>query len=703
MDKKLERAKRCFEQAKDDNSEQHSRMLEDMEFSNPANPQQWDIQTISERKLARRPYFTFDYTNQYIMQVVNDQRMNKPGVKVIPVGSDGDMKVAKVLEGLFRHIEYASRAGITYDTAIEQAARTGMGWIRVVTEVVDPETNEQEIRIKRVLDPRAVMINGSEPDGSDATEGHVETVMTSADFKRQYPNAKKNKDDKSGWYSGDEVRVCEFFEVVITKKNRIIIETQEGRTTLGEDEYWEMVKTIGFQPKVVGNYMAEVKTVEWMKYCGEDILEESTFPSPYIPLIPVLGYEIWIEAQRYVCGMPRRMRDAQMAINVAKTAEAEMIMKSPKQPWIVSAPSVANYKQFWENADGNAPYLPWDPYDSELRQQPKPERLAPAQPSAGYLQMVQAGKEDLEASIGMYRANLGMSSNETSGKAINARQRQGSIANYHYVDNMARSIEHMGRVILSMIPVVYDTKRVIQTLGEDGSPDTMTLDPEQLDPALVKASQTVAINPNIGRYDVQVKVGPGYATLRQESAEMLTQVMQNPAMAPIVGPIWAKMQDWPEADKIYRMLLSVAPPQVQEAAAEEGDDQIPPQIAMKFKQMQQQGQQAEQVIQQLMQKLQEAEQGHQASMAEAQQKIQAENERHSMTIKANAATDMAKIESANQKTDSDNQTKLIVEQMRTENSKAIADLTQVVNLLIAHIQPPPELANEVSEDLTEED
>jgi hypothetical protein len=104
-----------------------------------------------------------------------------------------------------------------------------------------------------------------------------------------------------------------------------------------------------------------------------------------------------------------------------------------------------------------------------------------------------------------------------------------------------------------------------------------------------------------------------------------------------------------------------------------------------------------------MQKLQEAEQGHQASMAEAQQKIQAENERHSMTIKANAATDMAKIESANQKTDSDNQTKLIVEKMRTENSKAIADLTQVVNLLIAHIQPPPELANEVSEDLTEED
>lgn len=682
MTDKLQTAKDSFEEAKAFYAEQHEQIREDLEFSNPANPKQWHDDAIRDRRSSGRPHLTFDYTNQYIMQVVNDQRMNKPGLNAIPVGSGSDIEVAHALEGLFRHIEYASRAGIAYDTSIENAARVGLGWLRVVPEVVDYETNEQEIRIKRVHDSTSVMLDpgSTEPDGCDAMCGHVEAAIGKKQFKSLYPKSKIYDDKTDGWYGKDDLRVCEYFEVALKKQNRLIIEGPEReRMTLSESEYWQMVKVVGFQPQVLGQYMAEVRTVEWLKYYGEEILEETIFPADYIPLIPTMGYEVWIDGKRYLCGLTRRMMDGQRAYNVARTAETELVMMSPKQPFLAVADAIEPFKNQWASANTSSQaYLPWKAYDDEQRPLPMPQRQMPAQVSPGYLQLSQASLGDIEASVGMYRANLGQASNETSGKAINARQRQGSIANYHYVDNQSRSIEHVGRIIMTMIPKIYDVRRMVQIMGEDGEAKSITIDPEMTQAVQKRGAEIIAINPNIGRYDVRVKVGPGYATMRQEASEMLGQIMQgNPAFAAVVGPIWARMQDWPEADKMARMLMAMAPPQVQ-AAAEDGEEQeLPPQVTAKLQQQEQQLQQAMQMVQQLQGALQEAEAKTQAEQQQLVMHIQADQVANQQQIDADLMLERMKSETQLAVTEANNQNKLEIEELKAK-----------LQMLIQSMQPP---------------
>lgn len=596
---------------KDDESywaKQFEDMRSDLRFSNPACPEQWDENVRRARESSidgARPCLTFDQTNQYIAQVVNDSRQNKPAIKVMP-SERGDIAVANTIEGVVRHIEYQSRASICYDTAQEHAARVGLGWMRVLPVVVNPKLNQQEIRIQRVHDPLSVMLDpdSTEPDGSDSTRGWVTSTMSKKAFEKRYPGAAAsswNGQTVSGWFQNDALRIAERFSVITKKSNCLIVEGPEGRMELSEDEYWRLAQTTGFQPPVVGSYEAEKRSVRWLTMSGTEVLEETDFPSQWIPLIPVLGYELWVDGKRYLCGMVRRMRDAQQAYNYERSAYIESVALQPKAPWIAAAEAIEGYEDVWAQANtSNKSYLPWNAYaedgDTQL---PMPTRNAPPAIAAAFIQGGQMALSDIQASIGMYRANLGAPSNETSGKAINARKIEGDTANFHYIDNLSRSMEHLGRIIVNMIPSIYDTRRQARIMGEDGSSDAVVIDPEQ--PEAVKKDQNgkvAVINPNVGEYDVRVKVGPSFTSLREQSSEALAQLLQRaPQMIPVLGPEWVKNQDWPNAEKVAKLLLAMAPPQVQ--AVENDKSDIPPEVMAKMQGMQQELQQCQEMLQKL--------------------------------------------------------------------------------------------------------
>src|SRR5688500_6818393 len=104
----------------------------------------------------------------------------------------------------------------------------------------------------------------------------------------------------------------------------------------------------------------------------------------------------------------------------------------------------------------------------------------------------------MKSFIGIYDASLGARSNETSGRAIMARQREGDVSTFHFIDNLSRAIRHGGRILLDLIPTVYTTERMIRILGEDLTPKTVKVaptgqpvteqpgepDPEELEAAL---------------------------------------------------------------------------------------------------------------------------------------------------------------------------------------------------------------------------
>jgi len=591
-----------YEDAQEAVRDQHKRMQEDLRFSNPSDPQQWDDDALKLRQ--NRVCLTLDRTNQYIVQVVNDARKNKPGISTLPVDSGADIEVAKRLDGIIRHIEYRSRAAIAYDTAVEHAARCGRGWLRVVPEIVRSETNHQEVTIKRVHDPLSIVLDpdSTEPDGCDAMYAFAETVLSKRAFKARFPKATaaswESADGK--WIMDDAVRICEYQHVVETERPMMVVESPEGgQFELNEEDYWSLAKQIGYQPKVVQNFRAKDRSVKWCHLSGAEVLEETDFPSKWLGFIPVIGFELWVDGKRYLCGLTRRMMDAQRAYNYERSALVEAVAMQPKAPILTPVESVEGHEKHWNALNTGSPaYLPYNHMDGEGQPLPMPQRMAPPTFPAAFAQGGQIALGDLEASIGMNQASLGNPSNATSGRQERERKEQGATATYHFSDNLSRSIEHLGRIVVDMIPRLYDTKRQARILGIEGENDAIEVDPQG--PAVRKqGNKIVAINPGVGAYDVRVVSGPNYVTQRQEAAEGIAQVLQAaPQFAPVLAPVLMKLRDWPDAEKTARMLLAMAPPEVQRIVNEDnGDGQpIPPQVQAQLQQMQQQMQQMEAML-----------------------------------------------------------------------------------------------------------
>ena len=693
----LQRGKERYRDAADAFRETRAQMLEDLKFSNPAKPEQWPADALSARE--GRPCLTFDQTNQYIAQVVNDSRQNKPSIYCLPSDARGSVKVAQALEGLVRNTEYVSRASIAYDTAQEHAARIGLGWLRVVPKVIDDESNQQEPRILRVADPLSVLLDcdSTEPDGSDATDAFVESVMSVKAFKRQWPKAAtqswETSDANSGWFTSETVRVCEHFYAEETETSRIMVKNPDGSMmTLTEDEYWQLAAQIGFKPEVAGNFKSKQRSVKWAKMTGSEVLEETDFPSEYIPVVPVLGYELWIEGKRSLCGMVRRMRDSQQAYNYERSSDIEIKALQPKSPFIGSVRAIEGYENEWAAANtSNQAMLPYNDVDDAGNPLQRPERSQPPMMSQAYAQGGMQAINDLQASIGMYKSNLGAPSNAISGRAKIQDRREGDTANFHYSDNLSRAIEQLGRVVVDMTIRLTDTKRAARILNMDGTNDTIVIDPHQEQPHKMVDGQT-SINLTSGKYGVRVKTGPAYSTLREEAAENLTNIVaSNPQMMSILGPMWAKMQDWPEADKISRMLMSIAPPEVQAAADDkEIEQQLPPAIKGQMQQMQQ-------TIQQLSQALENAH--AEVETKESESAIQAGElkikQQEADTRQFDAETKRLQlISNVPANPDAIDQTQVVVETIKSESAEKLAIIEATAAVQVAELSKPDPEPNE---------
>lgn len=582
-----------------------TRALEDLNFSNPANPKQWPDDVINSRGKSR-PALVFDQTNQYIGQVVNDARQNKPGIDVLPGDSKASNEAAEVYGGIIRQIEYASRAQIAYDTAIEYAARIGMGFLLVVPEMVNAQHNDHDIRIKAIHDPLAVTFDPDsvEPDGQDADCGWLETQMSEAAFKRRWTKAKPMNNAGSRFYDGNSVTVCQYFERTYSKSNRIITTTGQE---YGEDDFHEARKT---KPGIEfhANYTQNTPKVVWSWWNGEEVLEETDYPAPYIGIVPVYGNVVWVDGKRQVCGMTRRMMDSCRAYNYARSAEIEAVALMPKAPWIAPARAIAAYKPRWEASNReNAAVLPYDDIDENGPIQ-KPERQDPPQMGQAFPLLSQQALQDVQASVGMYKANLGQNSNAKSGIAIRKLQTEGDTATFHYIDNLSRSIEQLGRICVALIPTYYDRKRVARILQVDGKPKPVQINPEM--ETAHADGDILSVNPAIGAYDVRVKTGPSYTSMRQEMADRLVQMGQsNPPLAAALSPLVLQMADMPGAEKAIKVAMALLPPEVQKAYDDDnnGQPQIPPQVQQQLQGMQQHIQMQEQALQEASARVKELE------------------------------------------------------------------------------------------------
>src|SRR3990167_6358446 len=146
----LEDAREALKVCVDNEAPERQKMEDDLRF---CTLDQWDATIRAARESdpnGARPCLTIDKINQYIVQVVNDMRQNRPAVRARPVDEQADVETAKIFQGLIRHIEDSSDASVAYETAGESAVKIGMGYFRILTRKIGPDTDEQEIYVVRI-------------------------------------------------------------------------------------------------------------------------------------------------------------------------------------------------------------------------------------------------------------------------------------------------------------------------------------------------------------------------------------------------------------------------------------------------------------------------------------------------------------------------------------------------------------------------
>lgn len=568
---------------------------------------QWSEEERRLREEDGRPCLTINRLPQQIRQVTGDLRLNRPAIKVSPVGGGGDVETAKLYAGLIRNIEARSKLTRPYVTAGIQAAQCGIGNFRVFTDYAHSETFEQDIFLEPIYNPFAVIWDPMSRNAtrSDARFCFVVEELDLEEFQAAYPKAKVASFEEGDtdtlakdWYGENVVRVAEYWYKKPVKKTLALM--PDGVIVSLDD-------LDDFEREEADLFAVETREIEThevysCKLSGLEVIEEpSKWLTPDIPIIAVTGEEIIDDEGAYRSSVIRHAKDPQRMYNYWNSAQAEFVALQPKQPYIATADQVAPFARDWKEANrSNKPVLLYKPDGAA----PPPQRQQPAMASPGMIQAMMQAADDIKATTGIYDAALGNRSNETSGVAIRQRQAEADVSTFFIADNLALAVQQCGRILVDLIPRIYDTERQLRIQHEDGSEESVTVNQvnnAEDGPELLK-------NLSVGKYDVDVDTGPSFSTQRQQSAESLIEFARvAPEARPLVLDLIAKNMDWPGAEEIADRLRKALPP----GMAESDEDEMTPEAAQRA---QQANAQAEMQAQKAMLELQKL----QAEVAKAQ-------------------------------------------------------------------------------------
>ena len=572
-----------------------SEALEDLKF---AAGDQWPTEIQNSRNLEARPCLTINKIDPYIRQVTNQQRQARPRIKVHGTNTSSNEKLAEILTGVIRHIEVNSDADQAYDTAFDYSVRMGWGYFRVVTNYIRDDSFDQEIYIRPIDNPFTVYFdpNSILPDGSDADRCLITTVIEKKIFQEMYPNAELGSftyrgtgDDSAEWIMKDDIRIAEYFYT--ERKAAKLVQLSDG-TSVYKDELPDQAILAMAGITIVSERDSMRKQIKWCKLTAMEVLEERDWPGKYIPIVPVYGQQLVIESKRKKYGLVRNAKDPQRMLNFWQTSITESVALAPKAKWLMAEGQDEGHEMEWASANiKSSPVLRYKQKDIEGVPAQPPTRLQPEPPPAGILAASASINNDLQAVLGIFDPNQNPTGN-LSGKAINGQQQQIDLTNFHYFDNLTRSIRYAGKILLDLIPKIYDHERVMRIIGYDNQPELVVLNQRTVDDAGV----TKILNDvTVGEYDVVMETGPGYNSKRQEAvANMMPLLAASPDLMKVAGDLIFRNMDFPGADIIADRLAASNPL----ANVDEKSD-IPPQVQMQLAQSKQMMEQMQQQMQQM--------------------------------------------------------------------------------------------------------
>ena len=567
-------------------------MLDELRFY---DGDQWPEEIRKQRELDGRPCLTFPVIQQFVHQVSNDVRQNKPAPLIRPVDDRGDVDTAEIMMGLARHIERQSKADVARSYAALYAIICGRGWYRLTTDYESDDSFDQEIYVKRIKNQASVYHDpaAQEPDYSDMGWLFCIEDLLRAEYKAEYPKSEAASLDNFSsigdhapyWGTEETIRIAEYFYIEKELIEIALVYQADGSTAVMP------VDEVPDGAEILKTRKVESRKVCWAKINGVEILEEKEWPGKWIPFIPVLGEELYIDGKTSLSGMVRGIKSAQQQYNYMRTMQTETIALAPRAPYVAEESQIEGHEHLWQTANTrNHAVLPYKAVNVQGALVPAPQRQTFEPAIQATTLAVGQAYEDLKRGSGIHDASLGAKSNESSGRAILARQQEGDTANFHFADNLTTAVRHECRMEVDLFPHIYDRPgRVARIIGEEEDEKAVVLNQPFVEKGVQKLYDLTT-----GRYDVDVAVGPSHSTKRQAAGDMLMELTRAyPEIMAAAGDLVVKTLDIPGAREVGERLRKMLPPALQE---NDQETPIPPQAQA---QLQQLGQLCDQLTQKL--------------------------------------------------------------------------------------------------------
>jgi len=665
QDDRINQAMEYLRQVNDVDSNNRAEALDDVRFS---AGDQWPVDVQNSRVLEARPCLTINKVDAYCRQIVNQIREQRPRIKCHGMNTQSNEKQAQIITGMCRHIELQSDADQAYLNAVDYAVRMGWGYIRVTTDYVKDDSFDQEIYIRPIENPFTVYFdpNSIMADGSDAERCLITTLIPKKTFRAMYPDAEDTQgfvsrgtgDVVGDWIQKEDIRIAEYW---YTERETVVLLQLSDGSSIYEDEVdKDLMKELGVT--IINKRESVRKKVKWCKVTAMQVLEEGEWAGKYIPIIPVYGQSTIVQGKHKRFGLVRMAKDPQRMYNYWSTALTETVALAPKAKWILAEGQDEGHENEWAQANIKAmPVLRYKQTDIDGRPANPPIRQTPESPPTGAMAAMQSMNLDLQAVIGIYDPSQ-LPQGIQSGKAIQGQQMQADMTNMHYYDNLTRSIRQVGRVILDLIPKIYDTERAMRIIGDDGKPEIMTINERKMDE---QGIERILNDMSIGEFDVVMDTGPGYNSKRQEAVTAMMSLFQaEPALVQVAGDLLVRNMDFPGADIIAdRLAINNPLAQIDDMA------DIPPAIQMKLKQDQATIQQLQQQLQQMQMAIKQRQ-----DIEGVKQEAETKRELMRQTAKAHDTEmrDNTKLQEANIKTN----TQVEIEQMKAQLALILARMNK---------------------------
>lgn len=575
-----------FHNSYDSDKEERKLAEDDTKFAINDENCQWPAAVWKQRTEANppRPCLVINKIPEKIDQDEGEFRQLRPSIKIRGVDSQSDPKIAEIIAGIIRNIEYNSDARTAYNTAYSSTLYSGRGAWRIDKIDCEEDPFVKELIINRI--PNALTVywdsGAKRKDKSDSNYIFVTEELSEKEFKAQYPNTELMEWDATNetlenWRTDETIRVAEYFWK--EKEDKIYYRIKRGNTELTVTELQEGDEKL--EEKIV-----KVPKIRVCKMIATKIIEGPfDWEGKYIPIIIEIGKEVNIKGQSKTRGKVRFAKEQQRVYNYWSTNMTEQIALAPKAPYLATPKMIGAHKTQWDTANvQNYLYLLYD-VDTTAPGM-RPTREPPPQLSTALAHELSRMDHDIMSAMGRYEASLGDTGEEKSGKAIIARQRQGSIGSYVYIDNFQTALIHSAKILIDLIPKIYDTERIIKIRGEDDTEKTIPINARPDAPILeqfgdvskellAESSEGYINDLSLGKYDVAATIGPSYATQREEALEMLLGLVEKiPQFGMAALDLIVKNMDLPGADELIKRVKKLIPPGIRDV--EPGEEQLPP-------------------------------------------------------------------------------------------------------------------------------